>query len=492
VPGGQTADGHAAAPRGTLASRSAGETSAGPAKLAVSPHTGPAGPVPAAEDKPKKPIDLVARSIVVHALRDGPKNELDQLTCDGSVQVHQDPAGPDEHGMDIQGDTLNLSNHPDGAVLVVDGNLAHVQFDKLTILGPQVNIDQRTNNAWVDGIGVMQMLTDSNMNGDKLAKPTQLTIHWKEAMHFYGKNAEFRGGVQAEQLASRLLCQELQVSFDRPISLKQANQDRPKTQGTKTGATPPNGKEEPKPKIDKLLCDKNVQMEEINRVDGKLQSYRRLVAPVVAVDNQEEEITAPGPGEVRLIQLSAAGDPIPKPPLERSAAPVAAAAPRPGAPAEKQEPKLTHVKFTERMQANNQRRIAIFYGNVEVVNLPSNDPNLKIDLNHPPPGCMYLRCQKLIVFSHVLPDGKTRNQEMEAHQKVMVQSQEFWGLADVVKYDEYDDRVIFEAEPGGLASLYRVKIQGQTPEPVTGRKITYWRKTGLFKVDDAHGLSVGN
>jgi lipopolysaccharide export system protein LptA len=449
-----------------------------PAVTTTGPTIGrPGAPASAlAPEKTKQPIDLCAQSVVVNVLRVGDKNELDHLTCEGAVHVHQEPASAEDKGMDIRGETLQLTHHDDGSILVVTGNLAHVQLDKIAILGPEVNIDQRANKAWVNGIGAMQMLTDTNFEGAKLAQPTELTIHWKEAMLFNGNNAEFRGGVQAEQLNSRLLCQEMQVAFDRPISLKE---------GDKSGT---------KPKVDKLLCDKDVQIEDVNRVNGQLQGYKRLVAPVVALDNADEVATAPGPGEVRILQLGEAGNTLPgaqgpgapRPPAGRPAAGRGPAAPP------KQELKLTHVRFAERMQANNKQRSAIFYGNVEAVHVPADRPDIKIDVDHPPPGCIYLRCAKLNVFSRLLADGKTKSQELEAYRNVLVQAQEFWGLADVVKYDEAEDRVIFEAGEGGMATLYRVKVAGGDQEKITGKKIYYWRKTNDFKVDDAHGLNVAN
>jgi lipopolysaccharide export system protein LptA len=434
-------------------------------------------------DKPKPPIELCARSVVVHVLRDGPKNDLEQLSCEGAIHVHQEPASAEDRGMDIRGETLQLSHHADGGILVVNGNLAQVQFDKMAILGPEVNIDQCANKAWVNGVGAMQMLTETNFEGNKLAKPSELTIHWKEAMFFNGKNAEFRGGIQAEQQTSRLLCEEMQVTFDRPVSLKE------------------NDKAGPHPKVDKLLCDKNVQVEEINRESGKLVGYRRLVAPVVDFDNQDGIATAPGPGQLRILQLSDADDPLARPAGRPAASTVSApkkgqptaqkAARQPGAAPPQQQLKLTHVRYNDRMQANNKNRTATFYGNVEVVNAPADRPDVKIDIDNPPPGCLYVRCEKLKVYSHVLPNGQ-KSQEMEATQKVYVRAQEFYGTADVVKYDEEQDRVIFEAAAGGQAALYRVKVAGAEPEPLIGKKIYYWRKTNDFKVENARSLNVAN
>ena len=410
---------------------------------------------PPAGEKPKKPIELNARSVVVHALRSDAKTELDQLNCEGSVHVHQDPSGPDDNGMDIRGETLQLNHHAEGSVLIVNGSPGQVQFDKLTIMGQEVNIDQRTNKAWVDGIGAMQVITDSSFDGTKLTKPTELTIHWKEAMLFSGKNAEFRGGVQAEQQTSRLLCEVMQVSFDRPISLREGDK-----------------KDQARPQVDQVVCDKSVQVEDIVRVDGKLQTYKRLVAPVVSLDNEEQVVTAMGPGEVRIIQLGTADQSLPGPPPSKGTGkPV-----KPGPPSSshgsqepKQEPYLTHVRFKQQMQAFKLRGTAYFYGDVEVVHLPSDQPELKIKIDPLPERCMYLKCNKLSVYSHTLPNGQ-RNQEMEARGHAVVQAQEFYGLADVVKYDESLDRVIFEGADGSPATLYRVKGAVQNKNGCPGRR----------------------
>jgi hypothetical protein len=453
-------------------------------------------------DKPKKPIELNARSVVVHVLRSDVKTELDNLTCEGIVHVHQEPASAEEKGIDIRGETLQLNRHIEGSLLIVNGTPGQVQFDKLTIMGPEVNIDQRANKAWVNGIGAMQMLTDSNLDGAKLAKPTELTVHWKESMLFNGKNAEFRGGIQAEQLNSRLLCEEMQVAFDRPISLKE---------GEKKG--------EPKPKVDKLLCDKSVQIEDVTRENGKLVGYKRLVGPVVSLDNEEQIVTAPGPGEVRLLQLGTSDESFPTPPTTSAVSKGTKSPPAKGAasitpqpakggrgaggagghagatPASKDQPNqelyLTHVRFSQRMQTFNKQRTAYFYGDVQVVHLPSDNPDLKIKIDPLPPRCIYLRCEKLEVFSHLLPNGQ-RNQELKAHKKVVVQAQEFWGLADVVKYDESLDRLIFEGSEGNPATLYRTRGQGAQQEKVSGKKILYWRKTNLYKIEDGQGINAVN
>jgi hypothetical protein len=95
---------------------------------------------------------------------------------------------------------------------------------------------------------------------------------------------------------------------------------------------------------------------------------------------------------------------------------------------------------------------------------------------------MYMRCNQLKLYNRRQPDGKS-NQEMEAHGKASVQAQEFWGRADVIKYDESKDVVVFEAGEGNLATLNRLVRRGQAPEEIRAKKIFYWRQSGTFKIE---------
>src|SRR5262249_27708980 len=146
-------------------------------------------------------------------------------------QVHQDPdpAKPDEKGVFIEGDTLQLDGQlradgsSDGNFLIVRGDLAKLLMDKLLVTGPEVNINQAENKAWVTGAGAMQMESSTAFGGQKTDKPVPLTVYWNESMYFEGSYAEFQGAIQAEQLTSHVSGQSMQVYFDRPISLKEGN-----------------------------------------------------------------------------------------------------------------------------------------------------------------------------------------------------------------------------------------------------------------------------
>ena len=151
--------------------------------------------------------------------------------------------------------------------------------------------------------------------------------------------------------------------------------------------------------------------------------------------------------------------------------------------------KLTLVAYEGRMYANKKQRIATYYDKVVVINLPTDDPNLPIDVSHLPPGYLYMSCEELEVKKSQFPDGRTY-QKMRASKRVAIETQEFSGNADVVKYDESKEQVILEGNDGNLALLKRQKVRGTEGDEVRGRKIIYLRATGEYKVEDAQSIRV--
>ncbi len=478
----------------SLGGKSAGAAPNGTSKQpAADPNMPPfVGPP---EQKTRPPIDLTARSVEAHVLRTGERNDLEKLWCEGAVHVHQDPDGPDDKGVEIRGATLQLLKFVEGSVLTVTGETAEVQLDKLTIFGPEVNIDQKDNKAWVIGAGMMRMPSSADIQINSPGAPpkktpppdkkqpqpeTELTVYWTRDMVFNGRFAVYHGNVQAEQDNSRLTCDTMQVLLDRFVSLKGENE-----------------RNAPPAKVDKLVCDQTVRVEDTLRENGQLIRYQRLDSTQLDVKNEEGIMLAPGPGVLHILQLgdkdeSAPGATSGATPGGNPAPPQSAKKtgkkPANGQPAE-QELKLTRINFLTRMFANNITRTAVFYDGVEVVHLPSDDPDVIIDIDHLPKGGMYLRCDQLQVYNRQEP-GTQGSQEMEARGNASVQSEEFWGRADVIKYDESKELMIFEAREGRLATLVRQKAKGTAQEELKGQKIYYWRSTGDFKIERGTGARM--
>ena len=377
-----------------------------------------------------------------------------------------------------------MTAHPDGNFLVVTGDLAQLRMDRMLIVGPEVNIDQANNKAWVNGVGAMQMESTTNFQGTKLNKAVPMEVHWNKSMFFNGKFAEFHGGIQAEQENSRLACQSIQVFFDRAVSLKGGN------------------KSEQPARVQNLVCDRSVRVEEIIREDDKIIKYHRIQSITLSMNKLDKddldgkegsdgnEVRASGPGEVRIMQRS--GGDISLTPLgQEKQNPTEI---KTNSKTTEEEMKLTQVSFLRSMYGNSKRNTATFLENVRVLNFHSENPNIEIDLesvmDHLPKGGMYLRCDRLDVL---IKQGKNKSQqEMIAKGRVIVQAQEFWGRAEQVSYEEAKELVVFYGGETGLATLYKKTRVGVPPEEIKGKKITYNRTSGQFKIDEGRWLNSGS
>jgi hypothetical protein len=423
---------------------------------------------------------------------------LKQLKSKGAVHVTQEPAKPDQKGVDIHGESLQMLAYPNGNFLTVEGatssdladaDLARLEMDRMLILGPVINVNQCTNEAWVTGVGAMTMESDTDFQGNKLKRVVPLTIHWHRSMFFNGNFAEFQGSIQAVQENARLACQQLQVFFDRPISLKEGEKDGQKA------------------RIKNLMCDKSVSVEDSTVEKNVLVKFQRIIADGVSYDNEEERMWAVAspahPGSVRLYQhedsaqAGSARSPRPAAPGSPAGANRGTASGKKAGSGEEDERKLTYVSFVQQMYANKKTNVATFREGVRVLYQPleakEQPDTVEIDLDRIfqkklRPGAIYLRCDQLEVRQRTREKAKPY-QEIWALYRVMVQSLDFSGQAEKVFFDEEKDLVIFDGG-AGTATLYKPsKISGLPGQKIEGKKIFYQRATGQYWGDDIKSIS---
>lgn len=478
---------------------------------APNPQSSQAPPGPA----PTRPIDLSARSIEAKVLRCNERMTLDHVWAEGGsldaidkrggVVVRQAPAKPGEEGVYIEGNTLDMSSFASGNVLVVTGDLAQLKMDKIFILGPEVNIDQVANKAWVVGGGAMQMHSTTTLEGKPLAHPVPLTVHWSDNMLFSGTFAWFYGNIQAEQDHARMACQRLQVFFDRPISLKEGMR----------GSQPV--------KVSKLFGDKGddgkpVRVEDQTFEGGRLQKYQMLMGSSIQMttvprdeegtshggkNNDANEVTLSGPGVLRILQRGGV-EAVPKPDQLTVSQPASNDRRPPSSPApaaQGEEMKLTYISFERLMKASSLTNVASFWGAVRVLNLPCEDPHLNIDLDAMlasdlPPGALYLRCNRLRVGTYQKPIYVSADQKqlrayqvMDALGQVYVQGKDFTAQCDHMTFNEEKDQVIFIGEGDNLAVMSKGEIKGEKRKILKGKRLIYIRSTGQVYVDQIDSIN---
>jgi lipopolysaccharide export system protein LptA len=434
--------------------------------------------------EPARPIRLSARTVQAYVVREKDSNRLESLWTEGRVRVRQEPAKPDELGLVIKGQTLQMKYFAAGNRLTVSGgselegdDMAQLQMDKIYILGNEVNIDQGKDKAWVFGPGAMRIKSATNFQGERLAEPKWLTIYWQKQMLFTGEYAEFRGQIVADQEHARLGCQRLQVSFDRKISLKR-------------GAKP-----DQQPVVQHMACSGDVRVEDSTFAAGRRIKYQRIEGPdlvmrALEADNPRDRkkaghsIETSGPGSVRLWQRGARDSAMVGKPRDPRGAPPGKADP--------EEMKLTYVTFGVRMDLNSRQNTANFWENVRVLHMPCpTNPERHIDLDLMlattlPEGAMYLRCGHLKVLDEVI-DGRS-NQQMEASEGVYVQAREFVGRAATMTYNQAKDQVIFVGDDSAPATLWKRARPGDKEQTLKGRKIIYDRATGNADVQGAEEI----
>lgn len=454
----------------------------------VTPLTAEGKPVARPEPAAKPPLVVSARSIQAFLLSfTGGATELETVHCEGRVHIHQDPTLPQEKPIDMRGDSLDLTHYPAGHKLVIAGDPdrpAEVHLPDLSLIGPTVMLHQVDNVAEVQGPGAMKILSTTDFQGNKLAKPTELLITWRQEMHFNGLLARFQGNVQADQENTRLLCHGMQVTLDRPVRLSQ-----------QSAANGPAASKSVN--IEKVVCetagkdgDPPVSVVDSLRENGAITRYQRIESKELAVFKNEGRMEAPGPGEVRVMQKGPKNTELEGP---KVALPVSKAKTPPGPPAPPQEEqKLTWVRYGQKLTVFNDKHLAQFRRSVEVLHIPADNPVLHEKFDNVvaklPPRALYLKCEELDVFSQ--DKGPQKYHVLKAKSRAEVQVDNYYGQAEIITYDESKQQIIFEGTPGQPARITERTGRGQQGKGSTGQKFIYNRITGQFTGTNVNSITT--
>jgi hypothetical protein len=288
---------------------------------------------------------------------DDTQTEIQEVRLRGAVVFHQDPEPGKQRGTNVTGEAVDLTNLGENKmyfkVYLVDpfkvfaldpttpvsparvqamikalGNtvpLARVETDEFSVEGPIIGLDQRTDNAWVDGRGTLiQMAARGLLNDKGLDSPstkaaqgqaqadvklTPLKITWKQAMQFRGRStnprgipvarAQFFADVRAEMEDSLLVCQEMTTYMDRVVQLYRPRRDKAASKADGDEAAAP----EPKPQIALIDCLRKVRI--ISRKydpesPSTLVQKQRIEGEHVTYDKLTGNFVVPCPGQVWL------------------------------------------------------------------------------------------------------------------------------------------------------------------------------------------------
>jgi hypothetical protein len=326
--------------------------------------------------------------------RSGPGNntqsEVREARLRGAVYFHEDPAPGKQRGTNVTGEAIDVTNlgenrmyfkvyniDPDKAAptdlrsrlskeqllarIETVGRsfpLARVETDDFTVEGPRIGLNQLTDEAWVDGRGVLTQLAPRGLLSDKgldnhanaspsPARPAQrltsapspaaasspapagtqthmtpLRITWTHSMQFKGQStnpkglpagrAHFVANVRAEMEDSLMLAQEMTTYLDRTVKLNRPRQGgaaRPAGAGPGgTGNSPETGNvaPEPKPQIALIDCKYKVTVDnrKVDPETGVLMQRQVIFGEQVVYDKLTGNFLAlPGPGKMGRVHL---------------------------------------------------------------------------------------------------------------------------------------------------------------------------------------------
>jgi hypothetical protein len=425
----------------------------------------------------------------------GVKYQLKSARCEGMVTAHQDPDDPAKpRGTDIHGSLMIIDSEPQGSRLTVmgwdfpDPRPGEVHNEETSLIGPKVFIDQLHNIAMIEGRGSVVLPGDSDLSGNdkkpapknnpapQEKKPEPVVIHFRDGMVFEGTNklAQFTGKVSATQGDAFILCHEMKVNMDKPVYFSQVNRPAAKpASGAKPGpganptarpgATPSGpgtagAPEEEKAKIDVIYCypapadglespqEKQVVFKQIDRdpETGKPVRQQMLFARELTIRAQVKDdsradpyrmVLAEGPGVTRIWAPESQEDETTVGQGKQATASKQPANQKPADP----EMKLTVINFSGRMIAKDKGesyKEATFLDNIQVVNFPTENPDVPVEFYKLPLATVRLNCtNKLVVWTHKNPrrPDDPATQYMHAFGNAFLQNEKYDGWGEVIR-----------------------------------------------------------
>ncbi len=472
------------------------------------------------------------------------KYELETALCEERVIAYQNPDPKDPAkpaiGLLIKCIKLNLEQSSAGSVMVCTGTddlLAEVHFETSSLYGPVVEIDQPNNSAKVNGRGKLRMLSGADLNGNDLAKPSDLVIDFAKEMRFYGarSRAEFLQTVVATQTVmpdppakdlpdprtaakpseqlpnpkdlgelnpyttrSTLMGHRLDITFDRPIYFNQMKKAKrepvrdPKTglaiaeerAKLKTAVTTPVPEDERaaypggKPSRDVYF------LEEVFDGANKYVRARRLRAKQIDFTNREkeQELYAAGEGQLRILQFEKDEEETPAAPVSVNPNVRVAKKPEPG------EMKLTVVDFNRQMVAKDRGKVyqdAVFDKGATAYSIPTDDLNLRFEKHALPKKSTVLTCvDSLTVSTSQTKKDAKPVQWMVANGNAEFRNDTYLGIGGRVTYN--GQQFVFDGTPNRLATLSKLTVGLGQSEYHQAEQLIY-KKDGSIKANKSSG-----
>lgn len=157
---------------------------------------------------------------------DGGGWALQELVTRGQVRVsHQKRATDDP--VEISGDRVRIvKTKGDDYGLTISGRPARGVLGERKISGAEIQLDPHSGKGSVEGSGTLSVPLVRTVLSDGVRPGARLQIRWDERLVLDGTKLSFLGDVKAELENSRINCQQLDVTLNRPPEFSINSKDR--------------------------------------------------------------------------------------------------------------------------------------------------------------------------------------------------------------------------------------------------------------------------
>ncbi len=394
--------------------------------------------------------------------------QVAEVSVEGNARFAETQTpSPDERPVIVQGDRIHvLDAETPRAAVTISGKPGRFEGRGMAIEANDIHLNRGTNRLLIDGAGTMSLPLDRDLDGRPLATPTRLAIDWRNRMDFDGRTARFEESVTARTPQQTLKTEVLQVQFQNPIRLGEADLGAP-------------------PEVAQIVCRGGALME--SRVaDGQQPlAHEQIQAGDLSVNLLSGHLAARGPGWLMSVRPAGEGGPL--------TGPGAMPLPTPAPAGDEAALRQLYVRFRGGITGNMHRRELTFHDDVRTIYTPVDSWQPAIprdDPNSLGPGGIVVTCNRLSLRQIRTPDGSRQTAEFEAAGNTIVESAGYTARAVRMTYSEASDLLMLEGDGRSDAQLFRQQQIGGPTAKAAAQRILFWPSTNRLKVDGARSLEL--
>lgn len=435
------------------------------------------------ESDSRQKLEFQGSVVRAQLVDDGADIQLGELSVQGDVRIFEvRTEKPGELPLDIQGKTLRaISVGKELYRIVVQGDpetktYAKVAARGLSLFGPEIYLDQSTNNLWIDGHGELMLTQLPNGAGSAInripsaPKPTQTFVTWNGGLVFSGQVAHIEGSVvvkgkqlldSGQTLDLTTQSQSIDMTLTEFVDFRQSDESKSKE------------------KVDVRLIrmDGGVRLD--NRTyepDQTLASIDSLVTRNATVNQISGDLHADGPGTAESVRKGGSNLLEGKAETEKPEQPASG------------DTKLTyvHVQFAGHIEGNIHKKEVQFVNDVRTTVGPvlrwdqRLDPNSRDTLGD---QGAFITCDRLLLAQWGPKVKGQQSVEVQALGNTHLTGKGFEAEAAKVAFNQGSDKIVLEGNTRTNAQLWSQQATGSARDYAEAKKISYWRSLNQIEVE---------